>query len=438
MAVTTPAGILLTSADDWARDVLLDVHNNTHSAGGLLAGWADVMRAAAAAWRAVPSHTTTGAPFESAALTAAQIVNDSPGRPETPDSRTQRIVGLLDSLVDAIPARAAAPNTVPLDDAGLRTGILQVGYVLTHAAATSTARQAVATGGGGLVRQAHQRIRGIEQLLDAHLHGEHRSTPATDAAAEVEQSLNSWLRVAFEAGQPPNPMTQLILADTARTVLGNSARLAIHAVQQHQLDTWDVQERLLPAIRQSAERWEDSRSLWAAMISPTSRQLPAVVTAATRLQQALRQPDLTGNPVSRSTIMSALVATSEVALINHRALTHPELTAPLSTVTRLTSEVLDREPSGHSAFKTWMNIGRREGSMPAKLPDIVRTDLATRGRSTLEAALAARSAGHILTQPRTLSPDAMLHTARVAASTPRSRPQTPLPRTTLRSPSISP
>ena len=439
--MTIPASTLLTSADDWARDLLLDAHDDQAPAGGLLAGWAQVMQAAAGAWQAIRHQDPHGSsPFDQAVLTASQIIQDASQQPGLPDPRTMRIAGLLDAIVETIPTQPPSANPVRPDEAALRTGILHVGYVLTHAVATSIGhRAAQATPEASSVAwQTHQRIRGVEQLLDAHLHGGRR-TPIANAAAEVYRSLNGWLRAAYRAPELPDPMTQLILADTAGNVLGNAARLSIHAAQSRQLDVRDVRQRLLPAIRDAAGRWEDSRTLWATMLTPTSRQLPEIVTAATRLQQALRQPDLTSQPTAHAaTISSALVAVSEVALINHRGLTHSELTAAASTATRLTTEALDKDQHGHSAYKAWTSMDRREGPVPIRLPEVVRDDLAARGRATMQATLAARSAGHILTQPTRLSPCATFHMAQETTSPSRESPRIPSARTNSRPPGITP
>ena len=435
MAVTIPAGILLASADDWTRDILLDVHNNTHPASGLLAGWADVMRAADVAWQAIPAHATTGSPFEHAVFTAARILNDQPEPAGRADPRTRRIVGLLDSLADTMARQPAGTATDQPGHDVLRTGILHVGYVLTHAATLSTARRATAETDPGW--RTHQRIRGIEQLLDAHLHGDPRHGVPTGAVIEVDQALTRWLHAACNAGQPPNPMSQLIVADTTRTLLGNTARLVIHTFQRQQQARLDAQDRLLPAIRDAVEAWEDTRSIWTALITPTTRQLPELMDAATRLHSALRQPELIGDPAIRSTITSALVVAAEVAIVNKQVLIDPELTAPRRTITSLIKDMVEREPSRDSVYETWQATSRLEANTPAELPAIVRTDLTTRGEATLQATLAARSAGHILTQAGTRGNDATLHTARGAWRTPKSAHRTTPTRTDRRPPGIS-
>ncbi len=441
MAVTTPARTLLTSADDWTRDLLLDAHNNTHPTGGLLAGWAQVMQSAEDAWRATRPPDSAGSPFEHATITAARLVEQADQPRAAVEARTGRVAVLLDELADAIPAQRSTPGPTRLDDAALRTGILHVGYVLTHAVATRIAHHTgpEPTPETETTWQSLQRVRGIEQLLDAHLHGQRRPQPAATQVAEVTGALHGWLQVAYRAPEPPDPMTRLILADTARSVLINTARLAVHGAQSSQLDTRDVRERLLPAIREAVQGWEDSRTLWAAMITPAARQLPDVVAAATRLQQALRQPEMTRHLAAHeATIASALVATCEVALINERALAHPQLTAPASTIAKLTTEAYEKDPHNQSWFQIWNSINHLEGTKPTQLPEIVRTDLATRARSTLNATLAARSAGHVLTQPTRLSPCITLHIARETTPPSRGAPRVSSSRTNPRPTGIAP
>lgn len=426
--MTSSARVLLTSADDWSRDLLLDIYNNGRGTHELLVDWAAIMRSAAAAWRAVPGSDPAGSPFEPARLTAARLAEGADQPDQALDPRTPRIAALLDELADTIPTQPSTPGHLRLSDGALRAGILHVGYLYTHAVSTSITHLAGAdpTPDAETSWLTLQRVRGVEQLLDAHLTGHERSDLALQPAAEVTRALNGWLRNAYSAPERSDSMTQLILADTARSVLVNSARLAVHGAKSSQLDSRGVHERLLPAIREAARGWEDSRNLWAAMISPTSRQLPEVVATAHRLQQALRQPELTSRPAAhQTTIVSALVTVCEVALINERALTHPQLTAPASAVTELTTQAYDKNPHTHSWSQVWNGINNLEGTTPAQLPEIVRADVTVRARATLQATLAARSAGHILAQPRRLSSEAAFHTAPEAATSSRRVPRKP-------------
>nr|WP_300144471.1 hypothetical protein [Propionicimonas sp.] len=425
--MTTPALSLLTSADDWARDILLDAHN-PDGAANLFTGWVGVMHAADAAWRALPSTMAwlatgqpVGAPFEHASITATQIGQDTPRRADAgPDPRMQRVTALLDEMATSIRVELDARTSPSEADASkalqLRAGILHVGYLLTHATATSTARQAQRITPdqpeqGRALWATYLRIHGVEQILDAHLHRRPGTPgPANDALATLDRALNRWLLVAYTTrSAPPDPMVQTILADSARNLVGNCARLAILATRQGRLDAADVSGRLLPALEKSAQGWEDSRGVWSSMLTPTSRQLPELVAAARELQQALLQPDLAQHPAARTSVSVALTVAAEIAVLNQHALADPGFTLPASTVATMTREALERWPNAPDKYPTLVAVGTLEGRAPTPLPKVLRADLNARGSDTLDKALAARSAGYVLIRTRDSPGSVALH-----------------------------
>ncbi|MDI9629197.1 MAG: hypothetical protein QM286_11755, partial [Acidobacteriota bacterium] len=205
-----------------------------------------------------------------------------------------------------------------------------------------------------------------------------------------------------------------------------------HSLTRDKLNKWDLRNRLIPALKQASDNWIETRNLWSTMITPTSRQLPDQVHAATSLQQAFRHPELPGHPASHAAITAALAVNTEIAQVNHQALNHPGLVAPARVVTDLTREVLTREPSGYSKYQIWNAMNHLEGRQPVPFPEAVRADLSNRGRTTLQTALNARSAGHVLDHKTGTKADFALHTGQTRISKVSSARQPPPARNSTR------
>lgn len=410
--MSTPAESLLASADEWTRDVLTDSYD-VHQTGRLLHGWAQVMASAAAAWDAVPTtpawqatDIATGTPFAWAALTATQIAADATWRHSRPDHRTAHISWLLDQAAHTIGGQLggdANPDATQLTRAAtLRAGLVYVGYLLTHATATNTTRHAAYLADTNPQLSANlttisTRIRGIEQTLDAHLHRRpHHAGPPTGIGS-LDRTLNNLIRAAYTAQPTAGAATNLLLADIGRTIAGHTARLSILSAIQGRIPSDDVRDRMLPVLNTAVHQWEGSRRMWARMLSPAERPNPQVVAAGIQLQQLLRHPGVADHPAITTSLTTALTIAAELAVLNHRALTDPGLTAPAGAVARLTRDVLDSEPNNPRRLHTWLSMDRIDGPTPVRLPDVLRARLASHGHATLDAALAARSAGNVLT-----------------------------------------
>lgn len=428
---------LLVRADHLTRDLLSDSFN-VHLTDRLVQGWARAMRVAAACWDAIPTGLSqqatdiTGGPFTQAALTAAQITADATHwAGSRPDPRTAQVSVLLAKAGKALGGQF--PKTVTSDPdefaraAELRTGLLHVGWVLTHAAATSTSRHAayLAETDPGLsvqVAAVSTRIRGIEQTLDAHLH--QRTGPPAEIRA-LDQTLNRVLQAAYTA-QPANATTNLVLADIGRDITVNTARLAIRAATNGAIRAADVRHRMLPALENAMRQWEGSRRAWARMLSPYDRPAPGIAAIGARLQRQWREPGIAAHPAITTSMTGALIVAAELAVRNHRALTNPDPAGPASAVAKLAGELLDQEPRGFGRMQTWLSMDNIEGPTPTRLPEIVQAELDRQGRATLDTSLAARSAGNALIDRRSYQPQLSLYQGQTAPG--RRPPEQPSPR----------
>lgn len=413
--MSLPARTQLISADELARDVLLD-STDVHLTDQLVKGWAAVMPAAAAAWDSLAPGTAsqtdiaTGTPFNHAAFVAAQVATEIPQWADiVADHRTQEITALLNQVSTS--PRSATPDQT--QESTLRAGILHVGHILTHAVATSTARHAeylavTESDHSKAVMALCQRIQGVEQVLDAHLHRRPADHVPPIGHAVLDRALNQFSRAAYgNTRGDPNPMANVIIAATARDMIGATAALAGQAARQGHITEPDLTQRLLPALKSSRDAWEDSRQAWARMLTP-AQPAPQLVVAANQLKRALHQPFMADHPAINASMSTALAISVETAIINDRALTDPQLTAPATTVTRMTHDLLERQPDNPHRMDIWMSMTSLEGRAPVQLPAVLRAELAARGQGTLQAALAARSAGHVLTKSG-YSPQLALH-----------------------------
>lgn len=439
--MTSRALDLLTHADHQARDMLMNSHD-TKPGFSAIPDWAHTMRAAASAWQAIPATVAwqtdsiaAGDPFAATAITATQIETDST-RLFTSARHGQYASGmneLLDQAASA--ARRELPATIGPTDAQqrqavlVRASLLHIGYVATHAAASSVARQAVrlVRDQPDLGRQAELlglRIRGVEQTLDAYLHQPFTPRQTTSEHHSLDQAVDRFLDAAYRAGPVRDAATCVVLADVGRSLAGHTARFAIRSAQHGYIPAAGVRDRMVPALQASVHEWEASRQFWSRMLAPTGRPADEVTAAGMGLQRTLRDPTIVEYPAITTSMTRMLTAGTELAVLNQRALTDPGRTAPAAVVAALTSEALAERPATVNPLQTWLSLARIDGPAPIVLPDIVRDRFIAQGQATLDAAVHARSAGHALTSHPGHNPLLQLHegTAR-----PGPRPPTEMP-----------
>ena len=418
---------LLAIADKWARDILNDAHD-VHQTDKLVHGWAEIMRSAATAWNAIPNtpawqanDIATGRPFTQAALIATHIDADAHWAGSRSDERAARISAALKQAAQAIPAQLPQgdqPNEDQVTEAAsLRAGLLHIGYLTTHAAATSTGHQSAYLAGRNpqlsqQVSRTAERIRGVEYLLDSHLHRRPCPEAPADPIRALDQALNRVIRAAYSSRPAAGVGTCLVQADIGRDLVANTARLVIRGVGNGGVPPEDVPARLLPVLRTAVQEWEGSRQIWTRMLSPTDRPAADLVAAGTQLQRALRQPDLAGHPAITRSLTSALAVAAELAILNHVALVNPHLTAPAGAVAKMTEEVLAGHSNPGMGLQTWLSMTKIEGPTPVGLPDVLRAHLCTQAVATWDASLAARSAGYALADRGNSSSQIALHIGR--------------------------
>lgn len=418
---------LLASADQWARDILNDAHD-VHQTHQLVHGWAEIMRSAATAWNAIPNtpawqanDIATGSPLTQAALIATHIEADANWAGSRRDERSARISALLKQAAQAItgqlPQGDRPHEDQVIEAARLRAGLLHIGYLTTHAAATSTGHQSAYLDGRNpelsqQVSRTAERIRGVEHLLDSHLHRRPRPEAPADPLRALDQALNQVIRAAYSSRPTAGVGTCLVQADIGRDLVANTARLVIRAAAQGGVAPEDVPARLLPVLQTAVREWEGSRQIWTRMLAPTDRPAADLVAAGTQLQRALRQPDLAEHPAITRSLTSALAVTAELAILNHVALVNPHLTAPAGPVARMTEEVLARHSNPGMGLQTWLSMTKIEGPTPVGLPDVLRAHLCTQAEGTWDASLAARSAAYALADRSNSSSQLALHIGR--------------------------
>ena len=408
--MTGQALLLLTRADECARAVLMDSYD-AGVAGQIVRGLPGVLRSAAAVWDEIPTDQqpgdiATGTPLATAAMIAAHLEQGDVGRGlSSSDPRIVTIGALLDEAGSAIGDRlisdSASGMTRQTEAARLQVTVLHVGYVLTHAAANSATRQAALLADANPDLSRHfsliaTRIRGIEHMLDAHLHRPPQAASIAGGVRSGGDALDRVMRAAYQVGPSGNAASYLVLADIGRAVTGTTARLAIESVQRDLVPLTEVRDRLLPALQVSVRQWEASRQVWARLLAPADRPDPQLAVAGIQLQRELHHLDLPAHSGTMAAMTRVLTLASELAVLNHHGLASADRKAPAAVVARLTSEALDHAPAGVGRVRTWLSVERIEGSAPVSLPDVARDHLDRQGHATLDAALAARSAGHAL------------------------------------------
>ena len=416
---------LLVRADHHARDSLLDT--SPDRAELLFRGWAEVMDTAATLWQALPSHDdlnhgglSHGDPLAQVQAIAASVYRDATGwrNAVSVDDRMLQIADLFSQATQ----QSSTGRLSPVEATQARAGLLHTCYVASHAAATSTRAHAdrLLSDPGTAVAGARMavvsdRVAAAEQILDAHLHQTPPPASADSPAAALAQAITGWtVAVHSMAATQPDAKNWHTVAQVGVDVLAQTARIA----QARQPGaTTEVQQRLLPALKQSLHAWTATRRTWAVLASPDTPTSRPLVAAARQLQQALRQPGITTDPRTPNLLTTALAAGFEAATLSQRAISDPGLRAPADTVVALTRQHFAQH--GQPDHHVWAGLERVEGRAPITIPAPLRNNLAQTAAVTTTAAKTACSAAHLLLDTSGYATQVAFHTGKTVSRQPR-------------------
>ena len=388
---------LLVRADHHARDILLDT--TPGRAELLLRGWAEAMDTAATLWQALPPHSglAPGDPLTQVQAIAASVYRDDTGwrHAVSVDHRMLQIADLFSHATQ----QSTTGRLSPIEATQARAGLLHTCYLATHAAATSTRahadhllRNPGTAVAGRRMAVISDRVAAAEQILDAHLHQTPAPAPSASPAAALSQAITGWtVALHTMAATQPDPKNWHTVAQVGVDVLAQTARIT--QARQSGTDT-EVQQRLLPALKQSVHAWTATRQTWAALASPDSPASRPLAAAARQLQHALRQPGIITDPRTPNLLTTALAAGFEAAALSQRAISNPDLRAPADTVVALTKQHFEQH--GQPDHHVWASFERVEGRAPITLPAPLRSNLAQTAALTTTAAKTACSAAHLL------------------------------------------
>ncbi len=294
-----------------------------------------------------------------AAITASHIESDNGLLPAAarPDDRLVTIDRLLNQaasdILRELPAKIRPDHSQQHQAAQLRTTLLHVGYVLTHATANTVTRQATHPVGeqpelGRPVELLAIRIRGVEQTLDAHLHQPSSIRQALlREVGSLDRAVDRFLYAAYQSQQPAIDAASgvvLPISDGASPATRPGWRS--ESAEHGRAPVTDVREGLLPALQASVREWEASRH---DMVSHARPDRSSVAR-----DRHGRHPAAAGTarPYARDSVQRVttsmtrmLTAVTELAVLNQRALADPDRTAPAGVVAALTAEALAERPN---------------------------------------------------------------------------------------------
>lgn len=434
---------LLAAADRQARAVLRDGPDPGQSKG-LLLGWAEAMEAASATLTAISGHkgshrqnvdVLTQVSRASAAvhMDARRGWQDD----QPPDPRASRIAGLLAESGRLLRERTSNPS---LGAAEVSVSVVHTAWLLTHAVAISVASHA------DTLRQASsadprvqmvvllgERVRGIEQLLDARVNRRGQPGGGTTPDAVLASVLTTWHTTLHEVlARQPDPRHYAIVADANLALVARTAALATTAAHAGMLPAEDVRDRLLPALEAAARGWTRSRDQWVSLVTPDTSGSRPLMDAAVELRTVLRNPDLARNRDIPGVLAAGLAAGVEAAVVSRAGLARI-VEAPADTVAGLAEKMFAERPDqGVNRYGVWASMASTQGRTPIPIPGPVRDHVVDQADQTVAAAIQARSASSILLPTSTYAATVMFAAARTAPVARREPP----PRTITPSPSV--
>ncbi|MGI8457475.1 MAG: hypothetical protein ACR2LI_05130 [Propionibacteriaceae bacterium] len=404
---------LLGRTDQLARDLL--AAPDTSAGLGPYRSWQDMMHQAAEAWRAADA-TFPVPPAADPFLGIQAMVNNgtqpSAHHPEGIDARAAALtiqLGRLTSHYRFKPDRSGPVAVVRTER--VQGSVLHASYLITHAAGLALRRELAVTKGSALVadiRRARDTLGVAEQILDVHLHHP-PSRPASDQ--QLDRALSQWTVTAHQilSEAVPEPKNNYIISDVQHGLLVHTAAL-LAPPGRHDHTSRDLaaeaRERLLPALRHSADNWGQVRQAWARLAAPTTGISRGLADAARTLHQALRDPELDRRGNAGHLIAGTLGVAVETARGLADAFNSDQLRAPTDVVVTLTRGALNRLPEANS-YQVWIGMTRHAGRAPIALPVPLREDLTRTALRNVEAAQTVRSAAHVLLETSSRIPPAV-------------------------------
>lgn len=401
---------LLARTDQLARDLL--AAPDTSAGLGPYRGWLDMMHQAAEAWRAA-DETFSVSPAPDPFLGIQAMINNGT-QPSTPGGTDARVAALTIQLGRLTSHYRFGPDRSSTVTAArtqrVQGSVLHASYLITHAAGLALRRELPVNKGSALlaeIRRAEDTVGAAEQILDVHLHHPPRRSASDE---RLDHALTQWTATAHQvlSEAVPEPKNNYIISDVQHGLLVHTAALLAPPARQGHATrdvTADARERLLPALRHSADRWRQVRQAWAGLAAPTTGISRDLADAARMLHQALRDPELDRRGNASHLIAGTLGAAVETARGLADAFNSDRLRAPTDVVVTLTRGTLDRLPDTDTdPYQVWMGMTRHEGRAPVALPVPLRDDLTRTALRNVEAARTVRSAAHVLLDTSTHVP----------------------------------
>jgi hypothetical protein len=390
---------LLGRTDQLARDLL--AAPDTSAGLGPYRGWQNMINQAAEAWRA--ADATFPVPPAPDPFLGIQAMINNGTQPSTPGGTDARVAALTIQLGRITSHYRFTPNSGSMTAARsqrVQGSVLHDSYLITHAAGLALRRELAVTKGSALlaeIRRARDTLGAAEQILDVHLHHPPRRS-APDQ--RLDHALTQWTATAHQvlSEARPEPKNNYIISDVQHGLLVHTAALLAPRGRHDHTSrdvTAEARERLLPALRHSADNWGQVRQAWAGLAAPTTGISRDLADAARQLHQALRDPELDRRGNASHLIAGTLGAAVETARGLADAFNSDQLLAPADVVVTLTQGALNRRPEANP-YQVWMGMSRHEGRAPIALPVPLREDLTRTALRNVEAAQTVRSAAHVL------------------------------------------
>jgi hypothetical protein len=399
--IDTADDLLLLEAEHLARDLLLNVEETQGAVAALVNSWAPVIQAASDYF--APQTVTPCSQVLEIGRGLRRDASEWIGKGGT-DPRLSRIRELLKDGAAASEETRRVPQR--------QKAVLQTIYMATHAVAGAidrygaTLRKDEATRAHGqLVAALSSRIRGAEQILDAHLSARPKAGPTGDPTQSLATAIAAWDGALHDAlvDKTPDPRVLLVSANVSIGLLRRTADLFSAAAADGQMDAFTVHSRLLPTLGPAIDRWERTREIWRALAPGTAGMPHPLATAAHALHRALYAlPD--GEPETSFALRLAIIGTTEAAQLHVEATRRTDLKGMASGVSALTQAVFDQVP-GASSLALWRQLERLDGPAPISIPAQVRTEMMHQAIGALEASALAASASHgLIRGPRKAPP----------------------------------